>query len=188
MFASAELTRLGSVLPTYPVTLLASYSLAAYIGNEIRTNRLDRDAVVLATSSACHILGGAIVTAVAMINFPQAVVLGLGLTILMAVSRPRPVGTIKVLPSAPEQADRTMDDRTQSRGRVVIKFVRLIVLQMFTPEGIAIVSRVVGILPAVDSEWRELVRQWVLLGNWFVPGFLGVWWVLQLVACTLLWL
>jgi hypothetical protein len=171
-----------SALPTYPVTLLASYTLSVYIGNVIRTSKLDRDAVVLATSSACHILGGAIITAVAMINFPQAVVLGLGLSVLLAISRPRPA-----MAGPPDRFDRKSADGC-SGGRSAIKFIRLFTLQLFTPEGVGLISRAIGASSVVEMGWRSLVRQWTLLGNWFVPGFLGVWWVLQLVACTLLWL
>lgn len=137
--------------------------------------------MVLATSAACHILGGAVVTAVGMINFPQAVVLGLGLTALMALSRPATNVTTIVTGTAGRREDK------ETRGSTAVKFTRLLILQLATPEGVVLVARFLGALPALESEWRVLVRQWAMLGNWFVPGFLGVWWVLQLVVCTMLW-
>jgi hypothetical protein len=170
-----QISPIASSLPTFPVTLLVSYTLAVYVKSEIRAQKADRDAVVLATSSMAHIIGGAVVTALAMINFPQALVLGLGLTFVFAVARPH--------------VNRRGNERTsQPPGSSAVRFIRLLSLQCVTPEGLALVARAIGRTPVVEDGWTRLVREWQVLGNWFVPGFLGVWWTLQLVACTLLWL
>jgi hypothetical protein len=76
----------------------------------------------------------------------------------------------------------------QTPGSSVIRFIRLFTLQCLTPEGLALIARALGRSSAVEDAWQGLVREWQILGNWFVPGFLGVWWTLQLVTCTLLWL
>jgi len=170
-----DMSPMASTLPTFPVTLLVSYALAIYVKAELRAYKADRDAVVLATSSMAHIIGGAVVTALAMINFPQALVLGLGLTFVFAVGRPH--------------VNRRGNKRTtQSAGSSVVRFIRLLTLQSVTPEGLALIARAIGRSPVVEDAWKGLVREWQVLGNWFVPGFLGVWWTIQLVTCTLLWL
>jgi len=170
-----DMSPMALSLPTFPVTLLVSHALAVYVKSELRAYKADRDAVVLATSSMARITGGAVVTALAMINFPQALVLGLGLTFVFAVGRPH--------------VNRQENGRTsQAAGSPVVRFIRLSTLQCATPEGLALITRAIGRSPVVEEAWKGLVREWQILGNWFVPGFLGVWWTLQLVTCTVLWL
>jgi hypothetical protein len=165
IFAMPDLSPVSSSLPSFPTTLIASYVLGTYTRRACKTRRLDMNAIALVLSTTAHLVGGATVTALAMINFPQAVILGLSLTFVLALSQPA----------------------GNPRG-MVSRFTRLILLQAISPEGLSLIARAVGKAEVLEQIWNGLIIEWRILGNWFVPGFLGVWWVLQVVGCVALWL
>lgn len=164
------------------IMILTFLGCPAYMGWAVKSSQ--SEAFILASFAVAHLLGGAIVTAVAMINFPQAAVLGLGLTLSSIVSRPRA--------SRAESSSTTSASTTGTclASRLWKSVYLVAACHLASPQGLALAASMLESrldMTTTVTVWEQLAREWVMFGNWFIPGCFGVWWVLHVVLLTLLW-
>lgn len=117
------------------------------------------------------------VTALAMINFPQAILLGLGLTI-----------SFGILQLDVDRLTRASSSITRPpNSHKINRYLRLALFQLLTPEGLSLLGRL--FLPSsayqsLETHWAALLQDRVIVGNKFAEGLFVVYWGLGVVVCT----
>jgi hypothetical protein len=144
LLISISLPRLSSAAPTPPTRL------------RLRTAELART-----VSCMTHLLVGAAISTLSMLNFPQAIALG-------AVTIPP---LLVAAPASPGASSSAAPTRSPWR-----KTLSAVVLAAFSPIGVAgILSTVLGD-DVARLEVRSLIEEWELLGDWCWVGVWVVWW------------
>lgn len=146
----------GGLLISISLPRLSSATLAPPTKLRLRVAELAR-----IVSCLTHLLIGAAISTLSMLNFPQAIVLGVVTIPPLLLASPTPLDM--TLTAAP--------NRSSWR-----KSISAVVLATFSPIGVAgILSTVLGD-DVARLEVRSLIEEWELLGDWCWIGVWLVWW------------
>lgn len=115
----------------------------------------------LTLSALSHLCVGAMIPTLAMLNFPQAMLLATVLIPLLFLSSPPPTSSLV---------------KASGASRALATIVKRWALCALSPVGVlALLQRCLGEVGAAELV-EGLVVGWEVLGNWCWPGIWGVWW------------